>query len=147
MIRGFCPCFFRDSVVATNNQNKELETNIVGTQPDISAPPLEVEAIGNTTLREIKEQMNLQTEESLIRNEELYTKQLLRKNQLSQIEEAKYQGTLAQMQQITQFAETDKKNRSTEAILNQAKQTELEALQKRHQEATLPGNTQKKMPI
>ena len=147
MIRGFCPCFFKHSVVATNNQNKELETNIVGTQPEISAPQLEAVAVGDTTLREIKEQMNLQTEEALRRNEELYTKQLLRGNQLSQIEEAKYQGTLAQMQQITQFAETDKKNRSTEAILDQAKQAELEALKKRHQDALSTDDTQKKTPI
>ena len=147
MIRGFCPCFFKHSVVATSNQSRELETDIIVAQPEISAPPLDAVAVGNTNLRDITEQMKLQTEEALRRNEEIYAQQLFRKNQLSQIEEAKYQGTLAQMQQITQFAETDKKNRSTEAILDQAKQAELEALQNRHLEAVSTGDTQKKMPI
>ena len=137
MIKKCCPCFSRNSVIATSNQSRERESDIIVAQI----------AAGNTNLSDITEQMKLQSDEEVKRNEEQYAEQQLRENLLSQIKDAKHQGTLAQMQQITQFAETDKKNRSTQAILDQAKQAELEALKKRHQDALLPGDTQKKIPI
>lgn len=148
MIRACCPCFFRNQVPAKHQRNK-VETAVVVAQPGISptAPPLDAVVVDGTNLSDITTQMQLQTDESLRRNEELYAQQLLRQNQLSQIVDAKHQGTMAQMRQMTQFAETDKQNRSTQGILDQARQAELEALQKRHQDALLPGNTQKKTPI
>lgn len=100
--------------------------------------------VGGTNLSDITTQMQMQTDAALRRNEELYAQQLLRQNQLAQVVDTKHQGTMAQMRQMTQFAETDKQNRSTEDILNQARQAELEALQKRHQDACLSGETKKK---
>ena len=143
MIRGFCPCFFKHRVVATNNQSRDLETDIIVAQTEISAPPLDA----SINLRDIREQMKMQSDEVLSRNEELYAKQLFRKNQLSQIKKTKYQGILEQMHQLIQFAEIYKKNRSTEAILKQAKHAELAALKKPRQEELLPSNTKKKRQI
>ena len=68
----------------------------------------------------------------------------MRQNQLSQNKDVTHKGTLTKIRQLKQFAETDKKSRSTLSILDQAKQAELEALQKRHQDALLPGDTRQK---
>jgi len=157
MIRACCPFFSRgqrqvnrsQAQVTEKKQRDELETVVVGAQPGVipTAPPLDAVFVGGPNLSHITTQLQLQTDAVLRRNEELYAQQLFQQNQLSQIVETKHQGTMAQMRQMTQFAETDKQNRSTQGILDQARHAELEALQKRHQDALMPGVTQKKTPI
>ena len=165
MIRACCPFFSRGQrqvnrsqvQVTEKKQRDELETVVVGAQPGViptappavipTAPPLDAVFVGGPNLSHITTQLQLQTDAVLRRNEELYAQQLFQQNQLSQIVETKHQGTMAQMRQMTQFAETDKQNRSTQGILDQARHAELEALQKRHQDALLSGVTQKKTPI
>ena len=165
MIRACCPFFSRgqrqvnrsQAQVTEKKQRDELETVVVGAQPGViptappavipTAPPLDAAFVGGPNLSHITTQLQLQTDAVLRRNEELYAQQLFQQNQLSQIVETKHQGTMAQMRQMTQFAETDNQNRSTQGILDQARHAELEALQKRHQDALLSGVTQKKMPI
>ena len=128
-------------------QNETISMNPTDTYENATAPPLDALVVGGTNLNDISTQMQLQTDEELRRNEELYAQQLLQQNQLSQIVDTKHQGTLAKMRQMTQFAETDKQNRSTQGILDQAKKAELEALKKHHQEALLPDDPQKKTLI
>ena len=165
MIRACCPFFSRgqrqvnrsQAQVTEKKQRDELETVVVGAQPGViptappgvipTAPPLDAVFVGGPNLSHITTQLQLQTDAVLRRNEELYAQQLFQQNQLSQIVETKHQGTMAQMRQMTQFAETDNQNRSTQGILDQARHAELEALQKRHQDALLSGVTQKKTPI
>jgi len=165
MIRACCSFFSRGQrqvnrsqvQVTEKKQRDELETVVVGAQPGViptappgvipTAPPLDAVFVGGPNLSHITTQLQLQTDAVLRRNEELYAQQLFQQNQLSQIVETKHQGTMAQMRQMTQFAETDKQNRSTQGILDQARHAELEALQKRHQDALLSGVTQKKTPI
>jgi len=173
MIRACCPFFSRgqrqvnrsQAQVTEKKQRDELETVVVGAQPGViptappaviptappavipTAPPLDAVFVEGPNLSHITTQLQLQTDAVLRRNEELYAQQLFQQNQLSQIVETKHQGTMAQMRQMTQFAETDKQNRSTQGILDQARHAELEALQKRHQDALLSGVTQKKTPI
>jgi len=165
MIRACCPFFSRgqrqvnrsQAQVTEKKQRDELETVVVGAQPGViptappavipTAPPLDAVFVEGPNLSHITTQLQLQTDAVLRRNEELYAQQLFQQNQLSQIVETKHQGTMAQMRQMTQFAETDNQNRSTQGILDQARHAELEALQKRHQDALLSGVTQKKTPI
>ena len=156
------PCFRRNNysqAALDPSQQKQNNDDLKNNEPQTfgaSAPPMAIAVSnldGTTTnyggidFSGIVNKIDAETDQKLKSNEARYAAQIKNDMGLQSIADATHRSTITQLRQKTQFAETDKKNRSTQAILDQAKYAELEALKKRHQDALSTDDTQKKTPI
>ena len=158
---GCLPCFRNNNYTkaALDPSQQESNNNLKNEAPQTfgaSAPPMAIPInnldgttteYGGINFSDIVKEIDAKTDQQLKANEARYTETLTRDIGLQSIVEAKYRSTTAQLQQMTQFAEANKQNSMAIHILNEAREAKLKALQKQHQEALLPGNTQKKTPI